>query len=206
MSRESSIVAARLDDAAVAKNELMLGISVHRDKTMAEERQHVSSPDLTASKEEFDDVLQIEKDDEIRKLNEELELQKRKLADLGAGRSRAHIDVTEWLVQSGKEDNARAPTLRRPGDWRTEALPQEKRSNGFATLVSSMRDLCKTETRNKKIVALSELRKLRKAETQPVVDFCVELERLTRKACSELDEQALSAVRPSEQLMQWDES
>lgn len=72
-----------------------------------------------------------------------------------------------------------------------------------------MKDVCRAERRNKKIVALSELKNLHKTELQSVSDFCVELERLTRKAYPELDEQALSVIRADqlyEQLMQWDES
>lgn len=69
--------------------------------------------------------------------------------------------------------------------------------------------MCQVESRNKKIVALSELKGLRKTETQPIANFCVELERLTRRAYPELNEQALSVVRSDllyEQLMHWDDS
>ncbi|VDP02347.1 unnamed protein product [Heligmosomoides polygyrus] len=111
----------------------MLAISVHRDKTMAEGHQHVLSSDLTASEEERKRVIRMgecrrekigevlndnvggglkdlkrlkkwnRKGDESRILKEEFEMQKRKLADLEAGRSRAHVDIPEWLVQSAKE-------------------------------------------------------------------------------------------------------
>ncbi|RCN45751.1 zinc knuckle [Ancylostoma caninum] len=72
-----------------------------------------------------------------------------------------------------------------------------------------MREVCKTESSNRKVVALSELKRLQKMESQTVVDFCVELERLTRRAYLELDEEASSVIRADqlyEQLSQWDES
>ncbi|RCN47467.1 hypothetical protein ANCCAN_06498 [Ancylostoma caninum] len=90
-----------------------------------------------------------------------------------------------------------------------EALPREKRRGTYNVLTSAMKEMCKTESRNRKVVALSELRRLQKQESQAVVDFCVELERLTRRAYPELDEEALSVIRADqlyEQLSHWDES
>ncbi|VDL69682.1 unnamed protein product [Nippostrongylus brasiliensis] len=90
-----------------------------------------------------------------------------------------------------------------------EALPRAKREAGYAVLVKALREACQAESRNRKIVALSELKRLRKEEGQLVMDFCVELERLTRKAYPELDERALSVVRADhlyDQLSPWDES
>ncbi|VDL76170.1 unnamed protein product [Nippostrongylus brasiliensis] len=90
-----------------------------------------------------------------------------------------------------------------------EALPRVKREAGYAVLVKALREACQAESRNRKIVALSELKRLRKEEGQLVMDFCVELERLTRKAYPELDERALSVVRADhlyDQLSPWDES
>lgn len=59
------------------------------------------------------------------------------------------------------------------------------------------------------MVALGELRKLKKAEGQTVADFCIELERLTRRAHPELDEASLAIERTHllyEQLAHWKNS
>ncbi|KAK6049324.1 zinc knuckle, partial [Cooperia oncophora] len=72
-----------------------------------------------------------------------------------------------------------------------------------------MKEMCKEETRNKKVIALGELKRLQKPETQSVGDFCVELERLSRRAYPELDERTLSVIRADhlyDQLSHWDES
>ncbi|KAK6013854.1 zinc knuckle, partial [Ostertagia ostertagi] len=89
-----------------------------------------------------------------------------------------------------------------------EALAKGKKRN-FHTLVNAMKEMCKEETRNKKIIALGELKRLQKPETQSVGDFCVELERLTRRAYPELEERTLSVIRADylyDQLSHWDES
>ncbi|KAK6025115.1 zinc knuckle, partial [Ostertagia ostertagi] len=89
-----------------------------------------------------------------------------------------------------------------------EALAKTKKRT-FYTLVNAMKEMCKEETRNKKIIALGELKRLRKPESQSVGDFCVELERLTRRAYPELEERTLSVIRADhlyDQLSHWDES
>ncbi|VDL79559.1 unnamed protein product [Nippostrongylus brasiliensis] len=65
-----------------------------------------------------------------------------------------------------------------------EALPRIRREAGYAVLVKALREACQAESRNWKIVALSEPKRLRKEEGQLVMDFCVELERLTRRTRS----------------------
>ncbi|KAK6031026.1 zinc knuckle [Ostertagia ostertagi] len=89
-----------------------------------------------------------------------------------------------------------------------EALAKAKKRN-FYTLVNAMKEVCREESRNKKVVALGELKRLRKPETQSVGDFCVELERLTRRAYPELGEDTLSIIRADhlyDQISHWDES
>ncbi|KIH65417.1 hypothetical protein ANCDUO_04264 [Ancylostoma duodenale] len=43
-----------------------------------------------------------------------------------------------------------------------EALPRDKRKGRYSVLTSAMREVCKTESRNRKVVALSELKRLQK--------------------------------------------
>uniref|UniRef100_A0A183GV61 CCHC-type domain-containing protein n=1 Tax=Heligmosomoides polygyrus TaxID=6339 RepID=A0A183GV61_HELPZ len=90
-----------------------------------------------------------------------------------------------------------------------EALPVGVREGSFDGLVAAMQEACRVELRSHRIVALSELKKLRKKEGQTVADFCVELERLTRRAHPHMDEVALDAERAQllyEQLAHWGDS
>ncbi|VDO93744.1 unnamed protein product [Heligmosomoides polygyrus] len=67
----------------------------------------------------------------------------------------------------------------------------------------------RAERRTNKIVALGQLRKLRMLEGQSVADFCVKLERLTRVAYPELDEEAMDTERAHllyDQLVHWNDS
>ncbi|RCN49894.1 hypothetical protein ANCCAN_03929 [Ancylostoma caninum] len=90
-----------------------------------------------------------------------------------------------------------------------ESLPLRERHGGYAVLVEAMRRECRAEQRTNKVVALGELKRLRKGEAQSVSDFCVEPERLTRRAYPELDEYALDTERAHllyEQLVHWRDS
>ncbi|VDO76633.1 unnamed protein product [Heligmosomoides polygyrus] len=60
-----------------------------------------------------------------------------------------------------------------------DALPRREREGVFALLVEAMKLESRTETRNEKLVALGELKRLKKQEGQTVSDFCVNLEWLT---------------------------
>ncbi|VDO62573.1 unnamed protein product [Heligmosomoides polygyrus] len=90
-----------------------------------------------------------------------------------------------------------------------EALPSIVREGSFVAQVEALRQECRAELSNHRIVALGELKKLRKKEGQSVADFCVELERLTRRAHPHMDEAALDAERAQllyEQLAHWNDS
>ncbi|VDO87284.1 unnamed protein product [Heligmosomoides polygyrus] len=79
----------------------------------------------------------------------------------------------------------------------------------WSGLVEAMRQVCRAEWRHDRIVALGELKTLRKREGQGVADFCVELEQLTRRAHPHMDEVALDAERAQllfEQLAHWGDS
>ncbi|RCN42761.1 zinc knuckle [Ancylostoma caninum] len=89
-----------------------------------------------------------------------------------------------------------------------ESIPQHKRED-FGTMVEEMRKLANADMRNREVVAIGELQRLRKAESQTVAEFCVDLERLTSKAYPELTGVALASVRAQklyEQLANWSES
>ncbi|VDO80472.1 unnamed protein product [Heligmosomoides polygyrus] len=69
-----------------------------------------------------------------------------------------------------------------------------------------MRRKSRVDQRSTNPVALGELKRMRKGEGQSVADFCVELDRLTRQAYSELDDDALDTERAHllyEQLAHW---
>ncbi|VDO82615.1 unnamed protein product [Heligmosomoides polygyrus] len=90
-----------------------------------------------------------------------------------------------------------------------EALPRAIREGSFKEQVDALRQACTAELRNHRIVALGELRKLRKKEGQSVADFCVKLEQLIRRAHPHMSEAALDAERAHllyEQLAHWDDS
>ncbi|EYC34920.1 hypothetical protein Y032_1273g3795, partial [Ancylostoma ceylanicum] len=90
-----------------------------------------------------------------------------------------------------------------------ESLPKHERKGGYQVLVEAMKRECKAEQRTNKVVALGELKRLRKMEGQSVSEFCVELERLTRQAYPELDERALQTERAQilyDQLVHWRDS
>lgn len=83
------------------------------------------------------------------------------------------------------------------------------KEGSFSGLVEAMRQVCRAEWRHDRIVALGELKTLRKREGQGVADFCVELEQLTRRAHPHMDEVALDAERAQllfEQLAHWGDS
>ncbi|EYC04907.1 hypothetical protein Y032_0085g1856 [Ancylostoma ceylanicum] len=89
-----------------------------------------------------------------------------------------------------------------------ESIPQHKREV-FEVMVEEMRKLVKADARNREVMAMGELQKLRKTDSQTVAEFCVELERLTSKAYPDLTERALASVRAQklyEQLAMWNES
>ena len=58
-------------------------------------------------------------------------------------------------------------------------------------MVEAMQRACRFAVRNSRLVALGELKKLRKIEGQTVSDFCVQFERLTRLAHLDMDMIAL---------------
>ncbi|VDP58183.1 unnamed protein product [Heligmosomoides polygyrus] len=90
-----------------------------------------------------------------------------------------------------------------------EALPAAIREGSFDAQVEALRGACRAEARNHRIVALGEFKKLRMKEGQSVADFCVELERLTRRAHPQMDEAALDAQRAQllyEHLAHWNDS
>ncbi|RCN25915.1 zinc knuckle, partial [Ancylostoma caninum] len=90
-----------------------------------------------------------------------------------------------------------------------ESLPKHERKGGYQVLVEAMKRECRAEQRTNKVVALGELKRLRKMERQSVSEFCVELERLTRQAYPELDERALQTERAQilyDQLVHWRDS
>ncbi|XGW22930.1 hypothetical protein V3C99_005285 [Haemonchus contortus] len=89
-----------------------------------------------------------------------------------------------------------------------EGLAKTQKRN-FHTLVNGKKEMCREETCNKKIIALGELKRLQKPETLSVGDFCVELERLTRRAYPQLEDRTLSVIHADylyDQLSHWDES
>ncbi|VDO35329.1 unnamed protein product, partial [Heligmosomoides polygyrus] len=92
---------------------------------------------------------------------------------------------------------------------RYEALSREVREADYATLVNAMEKACRAERFTEKVLALGELKKLVKTEGQTVAEFCVELERLTRRAYPEMDETALATERAHllyEQIVHWKDS
>lgn len=55
-----------------------------------------------------------------------------------------------------------------------------KKDAGYTVLARTMKeDACKSESRNKTIVARNDLKHIQKRENQPAIDYCVGLERLT---------------------------
>ncbi|KIH59824.1 hypothetical protein ANCDUO_09932 [Ancylostoma duodenale] len=76
-----------------------------------------------------------------------------------------------------------------------EALPKEVRHGSFEGLVEALSAAHRADRQTRRVVALGKLRQLRKAETQTVAEFCVELERLSAKAYPEMDEVALATIR-----------
>ncbi|VDL76480.1 unnamed protein product, partial [Nippostrongylus brasiliensis] len=90
-----------------------------------------------------------------------------------------------------------------------EALPRSERRGSYEVLKRALARECRAEERTNKVLALGQLRHLRKAESQSIAEFCVELERLTRQAYPELDEKALATERAHllyEQLVHWKDS
>ncbi|VDL75148.1 unnamed protein product [Nippostrongylus brasiliensis] len=90
-----------------------------------------------------------------------------------------------------------------------EALPRAVREGSFEGQVDALRQACRSEVRNQKVVALGELRKLKKKEGQSVADFCLVLEQLTRRAHPHMSESVLDAERAQilyEQLAHWEDS
>ncbi|RCN33571.1 hypothetical protein ANCCAN_20593 [Ancylostoma caninum] len=90
-------------------------------------------------------------------------------------------------------------------------VPQAKLVRQKALLKAKLTDKAKAQAdrQTRRLVALGKLRQLRKAETQTVAEFCVELERLSAKAYPEMDEVALATTRAQQlygQLVHWPES
>uniref|UniRef100_A0A183F7U0 Retrotrans_gag domain-containing protein n=1 Tax=Heligmosomoides polygyrus TaxID=6339 RepID=A0A183F7U0_HELPZ len=77
-----------------------------------------------------------------------------------------------------------------------EALLREIMEDGYDTLVNAMEKACQAEHFSE-VLALEELKKFVKREEQSVVEFCVELERLTRRSSPELDEAVLAIFASS---------
>ncbi|VDL77857.1 unnamed protein product [Nippostrongylus brasiliensis] len=185
-----------------------------------------------ALSDSIDENESANESDLVEELKAELERQKQRVAELeaqqrvDAGPSKGNDDtkIPDWLAQVGeqkgipdkdlrlfvkRETEGNRARLTGKAKAQYEALPEVTKEAGYSVLMKAMEEACKSESRNKKIVALSELKQLQKREAQSVVDFCVELERLTRKAYPELEEQALSVVRADQlydQLAYWDES
>ncbi|VDP41602.1 unnamed protein product [Heligmosomoides polygyrus] len=82
-----------------------------------------------------------------------------------------------------------------------EALPRAEREGGFSVLVKALLRKTRTEAMNDKIAALCEVKRLKKHDRQSIAEFCVDLERLTCRAYSELNERA-SAIERAHLLYQ----
>ncbi|KHJ92543.1 hypothetical protein OESDEN_07571 [Oesophagostomum dentatum] len=90
-----------------------------------------------------------------------------------------------------------------------EALPLEVRRGSYDGIIAALSKTNRAETQTNRVVALGKLKRLKKAETVSVAEFCVELERLSASAYPELDEHALATTRAQhlyEQLVNWPES
>ncbi|KHJ98572.1 zinc knuckle [Oesophagostomum dentatum] len=90
-----------------------------------------------------------------------------------------------------------------------EALPDRVRYGSYEGIIAALSKANKAEAQTNRVIALSRLKRLRKADTQSVAEYCVELERLSASAYPELDEGALAITRAQqlyEQLVNWPES
>ncbi|VDP16094.1 unnamed protein product [Heligmosomoides polygyrus] len=90
-----------------------------------------------------------------------------------------------------------------------EALPLAEREGGFSVLVKAMLRETRTEAMSDKIVALGEVKRLKKLDRQSIAEFCVDLERLTCRAYPELNERALAIERAHllyQQIAHWPDS